>query len=367
MYTIYVDGALIFSPVRQQQRFALTDVILKEEAGKIATLELRVPPVNVGYGSINLMTSRVVLYDDATPIFAGRPISIRKDFLGNRRIVCESALGYLRDVLIEELLGPDTGLSNGSPLTSVMLVVLDIFGDQVDATRDFASFTTPATARNAYFYDWKPGASVLETLQVLTVRNRGTDPTAVHHHLDLSVRWSGSGGSVSNILDVAYDDDIQYGTQTIEFGKNLLDLDDYIDASNLFTVLDLYDSDNDVFYTYQESDMVNAYGWIEKYHSVSGISSWTNPTDGRMYEAEKYYTANARAVQTIKLSALDLKLAGLAADRFEVGKYYQVISAPHGLNTYYKCVRAVRRLLDPSKDVYEFGVTQKPLTRLLTH
>ena len=361
MYSIYCNGTLIFSPAMQQQSYALTDIVLKEEDGKIATLELRVPPVNVGYSLFQLITSRVVLYNDATPIFAGRPISIRKDFLGNKRVVCESALAYLRDTIIEQVNYPGSDLYDGMSLSSALTTIINDSNDLLDANRQFSLGVAPVTYPSAYFRDVTAGSTPLDVLQTMT-----SYENSLHYYLDPSVRWTGSGGSVSNILDIRYTTDRDYGTQTIEFGKNLLDLDDYIDASSLFTVLTLFDVDNEVYYPYQESAMVSAYGWIGKYYKVSGLSKWTDPAAGRAYEAEKYYTANARAVQTIKLSALDMSLAGLAADRFEVGKYYRVISAPHGLNTYYKCVRAVRRLLDPSKDVYEFGVTQKPLTRLLT-
>ena len=97
MYTIYADGQCIHSNV-----FALDDMktinpklTLSDCAAGSLTMTL--PVMNVGYNTIERMTTDISVEKDGVEIWSGRVLSETKDFYNNRVLYCEGALAFFND------------------------------------------------------------------------------------------------------------------------------------------------------------------------------------------------------------------------------------------------------------------------------
>ena len=169
------------------------------------------------------------------------------------------------------------------------------------------------------------------------------------------------------------------GDQIVEFGRNMLDFNETLDASDFYTcVIPLGKSTDDVPLTietvnptgeiYLENTSLSAvHGKIYRIFNHSEIENAAElKTAGEkdLKDCDKNY-------RTITVQAVDLTLTGESSDAFQVGVRNRILSAPHGYgmndNTEYLiCNRATINLQDPTQSVYEFGVNNESLTEQLS-
>ena len=155
-----------------------------------------------------------------------------------------------------------------------------------------------------------------------------------------------------------------YASQEIVFGSNLLDLTEFIDASEIYTVLIPVGKDNltlanDFGVDYiEDQTAIEMFGRIVRKEDFSDAETSTDLyTLGAQTLAE-----NIEEHTTIDISAFDLSLLHADADSFKVGEYVRVISGPHNLDKYYICSGITLDLCDPSKSTFTLGVNPDTLT-----
>lgn len=97
MYTIYVNGELVYNPAQQDTRPIITPK-LSQEVNQAGDLQFVILPGHPLYDSLTPIDSYVTAYDDGEEIFYGRVLTPETPMLsGERQIHCEGALSFLLD------------------------------------------------------------------------------------------------------------------------------------------------------------------------------------------------------------------------------------------------------------------------------
>lgn len=156
-----------------------------------------------------------------------------------------------------------------------------------------------------------------------------------------------------------------YAKQDIAFGENLLDFTEFVDASEVYTVLypvgkdDLTLSGRFI----EAPDAIEMFGRIIRKEDFSDVEDTTTlETNARRMLAD-----NIKANTTIEISAFDLAILNRDETAFEVGKNVRVTSPPHNLDAYYLCTAINMDLCDPSKNTYTLGISPETLTDRLAN
>ena len=97
MYSIYADGACIYSDVFALESMKVLNPKLVLEDNGAGSLSMKLPPMNVGYSSIVRMITDISVQKDGEEIWAGRVLSESKDFWNNRDLYCEGEMAFFND------------------------------------------------------------------------------------------------------------------------------------------------------------------------------------------------------------------------------------------------------------------------------
>ena len=97
MYSIYADGACIYSDVFAVDSMKVINPKLTLEDNGAGSLAVTLPPHNAGYASIIRMVTDIAVQKDGEEIWAGRVLSESEDFYRNRILYCEGELAYFND------------------------------------------------------------------------------------------------------------------------------------------------------------------------------------------------------------------------------------------------------------------------------
>ena len=254
------------------------DISLVYEKNKPGSLEFTLSPEHPLYKDINLLKSIVTVEKDNKEIWRGRAVEVERDMNNYKNIYCEGSLAFLKDILIQF---PENWTTDGTD-------ALD-FLDYI-----FAAYNDPMTGSSAYRKIILDKHYVGGTIQLnppkLYVSMGGSSSSSAR--LDESVNdgderykyisvynalvdiWAPlTGGSVRVVENVdgdsrsgfplrllhSFETDIMgvpdinsekfkpedhkkyveefTAKQTIKFGENLLDLNEHIDASEIFTAV----------------------------------------------------------------------------------------------------------------------------------
>ena len=226
MYKIYaIKGAtetLIYNDVTPELSLTkLIDPKVSMQDNGAGSFTCKIPYENAIYSSIEPMTTTIRITRDNTWLWTGRVLTIKKDFWLNKEITAEGALAFLNDVAL-----PQQKWSN---VTSAAFVqaLLAIHNAHVPTNRQISagSISTSTESGNPIgLRDYvSKGESVLKHISTLA------------EDWGLHMRIRETSGVL--YLDLKTDSQLPSSTQTVDFGKNLLDYVDETDWSDLITVL----------------------------------------------------------------------------------------------------------------------------------
>lgn len=156
-----------------------------------------------------------------------------------------------------------------------------------------------------------------------------------------------------------------YAKQDIVFGENLLDFTEFVDASEVYTVL----------YPVGKDDLTLSGGFVEAPNAIEMFGriirkedfSDVEDVDTLQADATRMLADNIKANTTIEISAFDLAILNRDETAFKVGKNVRVTSPPHNLDAYYLCTAINMDLCDPSKNTYTLGISPETLTDRLAN
>lgn len=352
-YAVSLNGTVIYTPEAAaiDPRFSLLSGVLTEEENKIPKAELQLPPDQIAYLSAGAGTGTVEITDGAELLFTGRIRQHKDNYWNERSVTCEGALGYLEDL-------PDvtTVASEEAPITvqAAFAALLADYAAKADAGRkiyagtcDVAGSITKTASGQAWdtINGW-----VSEFGGYLTLyRDDGK------LYLDYKTARAGLDSS-----------------QVIRFGVNLQEtLDRMTDAAKIetgvlaiggtpegasapVTLAGYSGTENGVLFAATRSVYGSIYKRVEFKEAL---------TQAALYAAAQVYLEGvAAAAVSLKLSALENKLLGLAPHHMKISASYQAISEPHGLNAAFPLQKRVLNILAPESSSTEYGAAETALT-----
>ena len=184
-------------------------------------------------------------------------------------------------------------------------------------------------------------------------------------------RYEIEDGEEVEYLDYLADSGGQ-NSQPIIFAENLLDLEQYIDASEVCTVLIPYgkaDGDTgvrlDVKSVNDGKDYIESETGIELFGRVVGTEVWDDVTEPANLLTKGTALLNSLIMMAVqlKLKAVDLSRLGANVDAIRIGEYNRVVSPPHGIDAWYQCSGITLRLDKIDGSEFSFGATGTTLTQ----
>ena len=351
MYSIYADGACIYSDVFAVDSMKVINPKLTLEDNGAGSLVVTLPPHNAGYASIVRMVTDISVQKDGEEIWAGRVLSESEDFYRNRILYCEGELAYFNDST-----QPPAEYS-GMSVRGYLERLIAVHNSKVAANRRF-------------------------TLGAVTVVDKIFPTYYTNHDKTMAVfpamvEQYGGHLRVRKVDGVRYLDYLaEYPdtcSQVIQFGSNIIDFTKQWDSTEFATVivplgnrledspieaLDAYltvESVNHGSMYVQSNEAVAVYGWIEK------AVTWDDVSDPAvLLEKAKAYLSDIQFDNMeLELSALDLHYLDVDVEAVKLLDEIRVISRPHGLDRMFPVTKLEIPLDSPEQTQFKLGTTVK--------
>jgi len=357
MHRIIVDGVI----PAQAAGNVVIDPELTEAINTAGALTYSLPYDDPYLSEYIEKVTRVQVEDNSGGIlWGGRLLNATTNFYGTVKMTFEGDMAMLNDVVYPPY-------SYSGNVSEFFMNILNFYNARVEEKKKIKPGRVTVTAENNSF---TRSSNDYETCwKVLT------DKLVTLCGGYLVMRWEDDGRYLDYLTEPG-----SKCRQRIEFGVNLMDLERYIDAENVATVLiplgavpestgegetteqrriDITTaSGNTSGKYYIESPFVKEYGWIEK------VNIWEDvKVVNTLYaKALEYAETMAMASMTITVKAVDLHLTDSAIDSFEIGDTIECVSKPHGISVELMMTERVRKLNDPAQDTLTLGATQDTLT-----
>lgn len=350
MYTVYCDGVLIFDPSDEDREKVIEEAQLSLEDNTSGTFEFTISPGSTGYDLVKKMVSEIKIFRDNTELWAGRVTTEREDFWKRRKYHAEGELSYLMDTIQPQI------DYTGSPY-NFLNMVLRAHNSKVSSNRQISLGTVTMSQTISFNDGYKTTWEMINDKLI----------NAIGGHL--RIRKNGN----TRYLDY-YDGWPTTSTQTIEFGKNLLDYAKDFDMTEFATAIMAKGASKDdgAYVTiasvnggnefYEDWSLINMYGRIEK------VKEWGEIDDpDLLYSTVKKYMSDSLLDDlSLELSVLDLHDLNADIDAFNLLDRVHCISEPHGLDRYLPLTKLDIDLNNPANTKISLNTEKrKDLTNML--
>lgn len=341
MYTIYADDALLYSP--GDEELSVLSPVLETQCNAAGTLTFVLLPEHPMYSALHKMRTRIDVRQDNEIIWRGRVLETETDFYRQKTVTCEGELTYL----VDSVLHPYKLANYDGTAAGLFRLYMTRHNEAVSEAQQF-----------------QIGSIDIETLS--SVENTGYGNT-----------WDEISGNLIDVhggfLRIRYDGDVRYldwtkesGTscgQVIRFGENLLDLSEYVSASEVVTCLIPYAGQSGSQITISSvnggKDYIEDAAGIALYGRIWGVTEFDTKDASTLLEmAKENLQKRLKETITITIRAVDLHLLDVNAESFRVGDKVRVVSPPHGIDAEYTCTAISLDLVSPDQSEYTFGTPE---------
>lgn len=350
MYTIKADGQVFYDPSKNEVAYQLLSPRLKLELNKAGSLTFVILPGNVLYDGLHKMKTIITVEQDGDEIFRGRVLETTTDTYNQKDVYCEGELSYLLDSLVRPY-------DYEGKAADLFRQLVTAHNEQVDDYKQFAvGMITAVTDEDECETESEAYASTLSEIRQMLV---GPFGGYLRIRAENGIRY----------LDYIDEFDDECG-QAIEFGVNLVDIEDKLDASDVFSVLvplGGYNTSNKDPITIESvndgKDYIEDAEAIAKYGRIVKTYKWEELTDPQeIMDKGLEHFAKMKAARTLTIKAVDLHIINASVDSIQLGKKVKLLSSPHGLDGPDICSKIDLYIEDPEKSEYTFGLPQETLT-----
>lgn len=318
--------------------------------------EFTVYPTHPYYKYVQKLTTDIVFYKDGVEKFAGRVLYDDEDSAGSKKVFVEGELAYFNDSIQRPK------VYHNYSVRAYLQDIIDIHNSQVEERKQFVLGRVTVTDSNDSLYrysNWENTRTILK--EKLTSRLGG----------HLVIRKENG----LRILDYLNDDDFyKKNSQTIRFGKNLLDFSRNIDASDLATCiiplgakLEEEDQDESLEAIKEQRltiesvnggvDYVTDDNAVATYGRIQKTVTWDDVTvpQNLLTKAREYLKSTQFEKMVLELKAIDMNLADDTVEEFEIGSMVRCISEPNGLDREFPVSELKIYLTDFAKNTITLG------------
>ena len=406
-YEIYC-GQYILHDIRTEN-YRITNGSLTEELSKVKELTFQIYPDHPYFDKINVLIPNIKVQKDNETVFKGRVININQSIDNSKQITCESSFAFLFDTIIrpysfqgtpKDLFqyfinshNTQTGTFEKTSDTSIQNNKI-YFKYNADNSL-YEQVLEPKTSEINDYYEIDGDKIIL--IGKLTganldnndyINRSSTDYINTFESIESKILDTVGGYIVERYTEentyIDWVDDFTNGEnqiiagQTIEFGKNLMDLFVDNDASETYSVviplgaeiekedgtkerLTIKDVNNGKDYIVNETALAS-YGWI-----VAPITetTWDDITlaSNLKTKGEDYLSEIAVMLKsTLELNSFDLSILDKNINSFKTGEYVIVKSTFHGISKTYLLSKKTISINDATSMTITLGETKNTLT-----
>lgn len=378
MYEIWADDLLIYSDISPLETVKVIEPKLTLADCAAGSLEMTLPPTNVGYKVIKRMITDIIVKCEGEEIWRGRVLSDDYDFWNRRKMVVEGELAYLND----SIQPPHQYLSDETTIETFVRALIENHNQNVESNRQFEVGMITVTDGDQQddsdaIYRYTNYETTLECFNEKLVDRLGGHVRVRHQILN---------GVDHRYIDYISDESIGQNSQIIRFGVNLMDFVKSFDMSELATAiiprgqrLDEEEIEGLEAYltvkglgtkTEENPDTGDIEVWhedgslyvknpsaVSTYGGIAAVVDWDNVTDPEnLYtKAVKYLKDEQYEKMVLEIKAVDLHYAANSNARIKMLDKLRCISEPHGMDHTFPVTKMEIRLDRPDDSLFTLG------------
>lgn len=379
MYEIWADDLLIYSDISPLETVKVIEPRLTLADCAAGSLEMTLPPTNVGYKVIKRMITDIIVKCEGEELWRGRVLTDDYDFWNRRKMVVEGELAFLND----SIQPPAKYLSDNTTIETFVRALITNHNQQVPVNRQFEVGMITVNDGDQledddHIYRFTNYETTLECFNDKLVERLGGH-LRVRHQKDTS-------GNDHRHIDYISDDSIGANPQIIRFGVNLMDFVKSFDMSELATALvprgarleeeeieglEPYLTVKGLDNIYEENPVTHEQElWheagslfvknpsaIATYGQINAVVDWDNvEVAANLYaKAKKYLEDEQYEKMVLEIKAVDLHYASGTNARIKMLDKLRCISEPHGMDHTFPITQMEIRLDKPDDSMYTLG------------
>lgn len=403
MFYIYANGESIYNPFDDMRPIYSAKVSV--ELGKAGSFQFAMPSTNMFYDDLaQFDTEIVVTMDDVYEIFRGRILSITRNYSNVKTVYCEGILAYLvdsvqkatsyngtaKDLFKKIITRHNSMMTGANSYKRFEIGVVDIENARVvipgkkdDNDKYYGTSVYEQAVIESIADEWLTSYDYIN--QVLLEYLGGYlvaryDASKNKNYIDIV-----SIESLEERVTAAKLDDF---VPTIEFGKNLIDINEELKGEDVFTVIIPIGDDNLTIKNVSRST-VSRYQSVPKYSKINRVEingkaigledreasarygrivrshsfSNVNSADTLYEDGIKFLASHKNVPVTYTIQAIDLRYTDSAQFMIELGAVVKISSYPHSIDDLYLACTKIEYDLDhPENTRYTFGNPEQSLT-----
>lgn len=344
MYKVYCDGLLLYHS--KLENLKIFNPSLELELNKTGSFEFTIYSDHPYFSLVKKLKSIITVFQDDYLLFRGRVLDEDIGWHNEKHIICEGELSFLLDSV-------QRPLSFYGTAAEFLAYIINLHNSQVEPEKGF-------------------------TVGTVTVEGSLTaDVTEYTNTFEIIQKWllDGFGGylrtrQVDGVNYIDYLSEINLlAPQSIQFGKNLLDLKRIRKGEDIATVIiplgaklkDEEGKDTESRLTIEsynggadfilDSDAIAQYGTIVK----SVIFEDVTDVEELKAKGQAHLADSVNLWETIDLTAADLATVDKNITSFHLGTQVRAESKPHGLDQLFLVSKLTIKLLDPGANKMTLG------------
>lgn len=349
-YYIFADDQLIYAVDTDEH--IVVNPKLTLELNNVDSLEFTMPETNSLYSQLSKLRTTIELRQGKDVLFRGRVLDDETDFYKRRKVHCEGALSFLKDTI-------------KAPYNEeVYTTAKDFFKACIDEHSAQVPVSTPYRklkyVRCNLSGEYK-GSSENYTQTSDCISSLLNSTTGGY----LKLEYYDNGETGISLLN-SYD---HTTAQRIQFGKNLMDLDVEVDASNVYTsVVALGKKDQQTGKRLTTGDGADIYtesaSGIELFGRIIRVFTFDDIDNRSELKkmAQDLLKLGLDTSVTISASAVDLHLVDTKNEKIRIGDSVRITSGPHDIDAYFQCCKISLDPERPENTQYTFGTKASSLT-----
>lgn len=370
MYQIRADNEVIYDP--RLEDYKVFSPKVNFEVNKTGSLTFKIYNTHPYYSLLKKSKTILSVLEDGRTIFKGRITEDTRDFNNGKQVDCEGLLAFLNDSMLRPF------EFQGTP-AELFIMVIENHNSQVQEFQRFKIGRITIVDPNNYIN--RSSTKHLKSWEV--IKTRLLDTLGGY----IQIRYEADGMYIDYLQDFTTEDGSKIvSTQSIEFGKNLLDVKQNVKApiatamiplgaklnensqgnEERLTIESLEDEELDdivkVGDTIYSKSGVEQYGFI---YAKIDDSTWEDVTEAEnLYKKSKnrLLGTDVKLTETIELSAIDMQKLGHKISNFRFCEYIKVFSKPHDIDELYLLSKLSIELDKPDNTKITLGETKLSLT-----
>lgn len=358
MYQITCDDEILYD-VRLKNRIVLSPA-LNLEVGKNGTLSFILPPQNDLYNSIEQQKSIIKVFQVdkfetgilKTEIFRGIVYSEKTNFWNRKQVECEGELSFFNDSIVRPY-------TYEGDVETLFKKLVNEHNSVVDVNKQFIPRRCSVVDPNNYI--------TRANLNYPTTKSEMNEKL-----LDiLGGHFETEEANGARYIDYLAEYE-KVSSQRIEFGKNELDISQFITSEDVKTrIVPLGKKDEETGEYLTIKSVNNGLDYIQDNSAIAlfGIKEdkvvfddVTLP-ENLLSKGQAYLNEVINKTISIEVSAADLHNLDVNIEAFHIGEYVRVLSKPHGLDRYFLLSKLSLALDKPSECKMTLGATFKSFTQ----